>query len=1372
MTTIVPTPMEQSQPAPPAGNRARFGGRWRLVGAGLSNVWRYGDLVLSAPSGRLLLLGPNGTGKTTALEALWPFLLDLDKAKLRAGTSRTTTLTSLMREGSTDRKRIGYAWLTFAGPGDQAVHSYGARLVFSDGSTPNVKIEPFTIPGEPIKDMPLTGPGPGRPAITTAEAFREQVEATGGTVFKDEEDYLNALANHVFSTARRDLIALADRIRKVRNPSLLAGTSPDHAAQSLREALPGVSNDVIEATGEALAATNETRLAFQRDVEAAATLDTFAEVWSGHAAEVAGKLAAAAACARDVYDNARQAADRFQGRHRDAVTARERAEADLRVAEQDHDNAVAEVESIEKSPAYTTLERLADLANTSDARDSEAQAKVDNLHHRVRTLRRDGAHLATDAHQLAAAVTDITAAAANYDPHTAATAPTVVVSTRSHAILTVGEDAFDPGPPLELSIDPEQLDAAAQSWMAIASDHETRQTNAELMVRQHRRTVAPVQQDASHKAQQADQADQHADNAAHERDRKTERALDAASTAVQEISRWASANADLTATPESDALDADTITQTAAAGPAALLGSASDWKDSARNIAAKTAAELRQTAKAYGQQADTKHAAATDARHRAEELRAGRMIPPPRPPWAGDADEDAFAYALQWKTGTDRRLQALVESALESAGLLGATLTEDGGWAHPWAVTATTPRAAHSLTTLIEADSQHRLAAAATDVLERITLVDTASAALSDVPAVIGTDGSFRFGVICGRAPGADDSATLPEPSHIGAAQRRAAALAEAERLDDTADHLDSEAAALEQAAEELRDHATRTQARAESFPSLKELAKAEQDRSAAARWAEQQRAVADKAAAEAETARRQANTVAEQWRTQAKSMGLSTDPDEVAATAESEARITTGLRNAAAALSAQQSTLLSLRTRADSHASDRAALTALHAAATTAHAAARKARLVYERMQGAHGKAAAELSARLTAARARAKETQELVGAAVVLKDEALVEEAKLEQAAADAIENAAAKQPAASAALAELRGLLAVQDVAEVVLRDAQHSSSDALIAQVTAAVEGKTKWGKKKVADTYETARAELRMWAVDRTEGHGDLDTYQCTYDGIAYTPCAAAALARRLADRAGEQLHEAEEAALRDFIVGRLPSAIGIAYTELLDWVDSVNTKMESASASSGVGVRVKVSLRDDLNPNRRTVYHLACKKSAATRTPEQDAELAAALKSLLDAADGETDTEKVKQAVDIRDWVRVDYFVHRPGQEPKRWTRNTGLSGGERRLVILAPMIASIAALYDNLPDTALRLAALDEVPAEVDDTGREGLARYIAELDLDVICTSYLWEGAPGAWDGVDGHDLEAGPDGVVVAFPMLVRGIEPLPGDPDESP
>src|SRR3954453_10980322 len=111
----------------PAGHPQRFTTRWRLVGAGLSNVWRYGDLLLTAPSGRLLLRGPNGTGKTTALEALWPYLLDLNAQRLAAGKARTPSLSSLMREGATGRRRIGYAWLTFAGPGREGRHSFGVR---------------------------------------------------------------------------------------------------------------------------------------------------------------------------------------------------------------------------------------------------------------------------------------------------------------------------------------------------------------------------------------------------------------------------------------------------------------------------------------------------------------------------------------------------------------------------------------------------------------------------------------------------------------------------------------------------------------------------------------------------------------------------------------------------------------------------------------------------------------------------------------------------------------------------------------------------------------------------------------------------------------------------------------------------------------------------------------------------------------------------------------------------------------------------------------------------------------------------------------------------------------------------------------------
>ena len=125
---------------------ARFQQRWRLVGAGLSNVWRFGNLELPASSGRLLLRGPNGTGKTTALEALAPYLLDLNPSRMSAGKARTTNLPSLMREGAAGKRRCGYAWLTFAEP-EEGMWSFGVRIQYSEGASPSVRVRPFAVPG-------------------------------------------------------------------------------------------------------------------------------------------------------------------------------------------------------------------------------------------------------------------------------------------------------------------------------------------------------------------------------------------------------------------------------------------------------------------------------------------------------------------------------------------------------------------------------------------------------------------------------------------------------------------------------------------------------------------------------------------------------------------------------------------------------------------------------------------------------------------------------------------------------------------------------------------------------------------------------------------------------------------------------------------------------------------------------------------------------------------------------------------------------------------------------------------------------------------------------------------------------------------------
>ncbi len=356
----------------------------------------------------------------------------------------------------------------------------------------------------------------------------------------------------------------------------------------------------------------------------------------------------------------------------------------------------------------------------------------------------------------------------------------------------------------------------------------------------------------------------------------------------------------------------------------------------------------------------------------------------------------------------------------------------------------------------------------------------------------------------------------------------------------------------------------------------------------------------------------------------------------------------------------------------------------------------------------------------------------------------------------------------PEASKQLDSLRALLGVTNVSAAVL-DGEKPSDDALLEFVAQKLKDRQTYTVKTLMERVDQTKAKVAgIWSINAGEVHGNLITFALTHKDITYSPFEASEYAQKQRERALKALAEADEKALRDFVIGRLPGAIHRAWIKLRDWISSVNAKMRATAASSGVGVQVKAPLLGELPPHSKIVYELTCKVGDIDRSPDQQQQLRTALKSLIDAAPGEEMRQRVAAAVDIREWVEVYYEIMRP-DGAKRWNSKTGLSGGERRLVVLAPMLAALAAGYDKLGSRSARLAALDEIPAEVDDRGREGLARYIAQLDLDLICTSYLWDGCPGAWDGVDAHDLEAGPDGTVVAFPMLIRGSETLPEGSD---
>ncbi|HEY3905426.1 MAG TPA: hypothetical protein VGM14_16080, partial [Streptosporangiaceae bacterium] len=91
--------------------------RFKPTRAGIINLWDYLDEEFTFADGRLALRGHNGSGKTKALEVLFPFVLDgsLDARRLDpfSGENRTMKANVLYRGQDAEH---GYVWMEFARP--------------------------------------------------------------------------------------------------------------------------------------------------------------------------------------------------------------------------------------------------------------------------------------------------------------------------------------------------------------------------------------------------------------------------------------------------------------------------------------------------------------------------------------------------------------------------------------------------------------------------------------------------------------------------------------------------------------------------------------------------------------------------------------------------------------------------------------------------------------------------------------------------------------------------------------------------------------------------------------------------------------------------------------------------------------------------------------------------------------------------------------------------------------------------------------------------------------------------------------------------------------------------------------------------------
>jgi hypothetical protein len=93
-------------------------GRFAPTRAGVINLWDYRDEEFLFVDGWLVLRGPNGSGKTKALEVLFPFVLDgrIEPRRLNPFASEDRTMKSNLLYRGQDSAHA-YVWMEF-GNGD------------------------------------------------------------------------------------------------------------------------------------------------------------------------------------------------------------------------------------------------------------------------------------------------------------------------------------------------------------------------------------------------------------------------------------------------------------------------------------------------------------------------------------------------------------------------------------------------------------------------------------------------------------------------------------------------------------------------------------------------------------------------------------------------------------------------------------------------------------------------------------------------------------------------------------------------------------------------------------------------------------------------------------------------------------------------------------------------------------------------------------------------------------------------------------------------------------------------------------------------------------------------------------------------------
>jgi uncharacterized protein (TIGR02680 family) len=1320
--TALPAHSAATEPGGPAA------GRWRPSRAGILNVWRYYDETFEFHDGRLLLRGPNGTGKSKALELLLPYLLD---ASLRAnrlstfGTSERTMHWNLMGEGASGTTRVGYVWLEFASLAERG-HWFtcGARLQASS-HTSNVTVDYFTTEarvGGELTLMTDAGQPLTRPALT---------EAIGGagTVYATATDYRHAVRQALFpdlSEGRYD--ALITALLQLRTPKLSQRLDPALLSTLLSRALPPLAGEDIAELAEGFERLDRQREQLARlDTEAEAA-KSVASRQRSYAQRVLRASSAALISATTEMDNLTRAARESEESYQAARTEKEGTETRLAELARGLAQADAHIEGLTQRDAYTQGKQLDELRQQA-ARAGEASAE----------RAAEAEARAAEAETGAAKAEQARVAAEQRNAAVRAAADEAAASARRVGMTSVASEIEG-----ELARDGHNGRALL---LGAVRGKQGQISEVRSALETHERAVAA-----------------------------RTGAEDALEVARGEHARQEKHRAEL----------AEAYEETLAAQRARL----SDWAEECRELTFDVPEELaehaesesavseyvRGVAEAWLQTVTTEETtltarhdrATTERRELAEEIeRLRRTVDlPPEPPPQRTADRAAMPGAPLWKLlafadGVDAPTQAGIEAGMQASGLLDAWLTPSGeltGVGHDTFVAAALhePAPGRCLAEVLRAEPD---GAVPREHIERLLAAVAFDDSLPEGhQSAIGADGCWRLGTVTG-------SWEKPESAHIGAAARerhRQRRITEASAALGTRDgEIGTLATQLDLLAERRRAMA----AERATMPPFEGVHAARRE--------------LDRAEAAVLTADGHVRRAAEELARREEEAGQ-------ALRALSLAGTTSGLPTDRAALAALEHAVGDFRETAETWLVEHGALAEALRWAEHRREQATRAEETAGQASAAAERAAAEAAAlteKLTAVESTVGVEYRQVLAELAEQRQERDRLARDHDAAGGAllelstrigslqgrrqrdVEQRDFAVAARNTAAAKLRALVSGTFPADAGV-ELDAPGADGVKATLDAARAVATAWpnlphAPKHVADAFHRL-SEVVHSCRESLAGHADLEfepdedvqVLSAVLDGARVGAGELAEHLRAEAEHARGDITAAERELFDKTLTGDTRRRLAEKIRQAGDLVEAMNARLERVRTASNVAVRLVWQVDPELPAGTKAARELLLKDPV--RLSESDREsLHEFFRDRIEAAKADNTAaswqEQLAQVFDYTAWHRFVVKLDRAdgrGAQPLTKKLHGALSGGEKAIALHLPLFAAVAAHYQSVPE-APRLILLDEVFVGVDSANRGQVFALLASLDLDLVLTSDHEWGAYRELPGIAVHQLIGGDDG-----------------------